>query len=289
MGWEGRPPPKPTESTAVQYARLNPKLSGDDGEEISLSQLTVQMPIPMPSAPDMPMKQSAAASSAIAPAPMPPVAASRRMPAPNIRVNATSWDGADFPQSADDGEPLPRQLDRRPSPQRQRPQPAPAPAPAKSADVQFEFVTRGRPPLPPKERTLHVPRFEWVPGRLECKSTPHPCLKVEGTRHDDETRSHVALPNANRELLRMATSESSVLPPSYDNAARLFMQGASLWEHGVRPLGISWGPPPLPEARAPLEPAGRISSELKPRHYDTPTWYTSSRNQFHVPRQLGDL
>lgn len=210
------------ETAAVPYSdRLMPALSADDGEELesvraqpvqqvlSGDPLTpsLQQPI-VPVNNDMPVTTKRPAVAA----------APRRIPVREVDVQVHSWDGAARPLSTDDGEPLPVQRPQT-QPAKPPPRPEPAPAPARSdpalprALVQFEYVTRGMPPPPPKDVSLRAPRFVWTKGRLECTSTPHPTLLLHGTVHDDVSRSHVP-------LQWPGTAASSILPPSYDTARR---------------------------------------------------------------------
>jgi len=170
------------------------------------------------------------------PALVAPFTGTRRAPVPILHVQHLSLDSGRPLLSTDDGEPLqppPRPL----SP----PLPPPLsneagpPADVPPADVPFEWVTRGLPPLPPKNTTLCSPRFEWVPGRLECSSTPHPSLSAE---HAHGRRSQLPLPWP-------ATTSSSMLPPSYDTARVTLAAGAE--RQTLAELGMN---PDLPSSRA---------------------------------------
>lgn len=158
----------------------------------------------------------------------PLLAAARRAPGPGLSVQHHSLDSGRRPLSSDDGEPLllPPPPPRPPPHTPLQLQPG-APRPA-LPEVPFEWVTRGVPPLPPKKTSLCAPRFEWVPGRLECSSTPHPSLAAA---HAHGQRSQLPLPWP-------ASTSSSMVPPSYDTARVTLAAGLELQtreELGMRP------------------------------------------------------
>ena len=199
---------------ASEVRRDDGKLSWDDGDEIVAGTGFALADEPL----DYAQPQRRAVSPPLAPQASvfrPPVG---RVGDVSLSVQIRSWDSGEPPESADDGEPLPREMPEMPLP---KPKPKPNPKPKqpepKPQKLEPQWVLRGPPPLPPKV-DLHAPRFAWVPGALECHAPPrdgHAAAAAPsvygGVDADALARSHVRLPWP-------ATSSSSMIPPSYDNA-----------------------------------------------------------------------
>ena len=155
---------RPSAVGQLSTSRLNALLSGDDGEELNSKETgSTHAPSGPPrNAPLMPhaVGSMVPTGDGLPPPPgrtAPLLAAARPAPGPGLSLQHHSLDNGKRPLSSDDGEPLPLQPG--------------APRPV-LPDVPFEWVTRGVPPLPPKNRGLCAPRFEWV--RVSCAALRHP-------------------------------------------------------------------------------------------------------------------
>ena len=147
-------------AAASAAGRLNARLSGDDGEEMSHRETGSTDSPPVTHEANVRLNPGGTMATPGDVAPVAPLLyAVCRAPVPSLRVQHLSLDSGRQPLSSDDGEPLQLQTPpHQPSP----PQPGPArPTPAEP-EVPFEWVTRGVPPLPPKKTMLCAPRFEWV-------------------------------------------------------------------------------------------------------------------------------
>ena len=201
-----------------EVRRDDGKLSWDDGDEVAVDSGHVLADVPL----DYVQPQRRAVAPPLAPQ---ATLLSVRLPVGRVvgevslSVQHRSWDSGEPPESADDGEPVPRE---RPEPPPPKPKPNPNPTPKqpepKPHKLEPQWVLRGPPPLPEKV-DLHAPRFAWVPGAFEFHAPPRashaaaaaPGVYGAGVDADAIARSLVRLPWP-------ATSSSSMVPPSYDNA-----------------------------------------------------------------------
>ena len=170
---------RPSAVGQLSTSRLNALLSGDDGEELNSKETgSTHAPSGPPrNAPLMPhaVGSMVPTGDGLPPPPgrtAPLLAAARPAPGPGLSLQHHSLDNGKRPLSSDDGEPLPPSPPRPPSHTPLPLQPG-APRPV-LPDVPFEWVTRGVPPLPPKNRGLCAPRFEWVRARHAALRHPNP-------------------------------------------------------------------------------------------------------------------